>query len=738
MAIRRSPGCGCCVAGVTTCCQTTTVKPLPVRTVDGGGNVSYSDTEWDSSYVTGISGTDNTVPANTTVTISVPIGCTDYVVDIEVLDDSGQNSSSSDSGLFIKVGDCLQASNELPAITPSSFWSGSTISDPIQWPIIYSQHDCRTLERDSFDVLKSSVTRPYYGDFYAAYRFSEVFTSAAMQSTVAAYRAPPWRSDTTTDKADQASSMRLPHDAGGLTVQITIATGNTAVEIGVIEVHSGHRSCTAISSLADVPTAENCNLDLDDYPTNDNPWYTVTNPSSYITNNGSSPQTVNKTGPVLSSGTCSDPACDYDYSASLDMTFWNGNVSWVLNRAANYAYYEYDYAGSISGQPGLGVPISAYSTATSSEATSLDGYVSKVTSHSWTHADRLVDWRAYIYSEPDLDGDNYSISHSLSVTGSCNVVASPQADIDTILDSFRYTRIYPSGGPLYLNTYVDSSTPCIFNPRFCAGDAQVEYDSISLGPSGAVAIRYCRPLMPKGQFSSSYGVTNTWNLSGSFVYPAAGSSASVSKSSSFVRSAYSDTVGNSCYDTYSYSLIDVDLSEDATITKIPSYDATDSSGSYEYQRIGGIGYEFIPIRDGHLANLSLYINDESTTFSATSGVVMNYTAINQSSYRPDYATCGCPCTASELYYDDLFTINSSCVQYHRWMEFSDGTDTWYVKWTSVYGFPVYTWTFFFRRASDCKEIEFTGVSSTLPSTTNRITKTSTNSNSDTLSIDVLT
>ena len=734
MAIKHSPGCQCC-GGVTTCCETIEVKPLPTRTVVGGV-ASYSDTTWNSSYVTGISGTDNTVPANTTVTINVPIGCTDYVVDVEVLDDNGELTTSSDPGLFIKVGDCLQASNELPPVTPSSFWDGSTVSDDIQWPLIYSQHDCRTLERDSFNLTKTTITRPFYGDFYAAYRFAEVFNSAAMESRVVAYRAPPWRSDASTDKADQASTMRLPHDAGGLTVQITIQTGGSPVEIGVIKVYSGHRACTAISSLDDVPITEDCNLDLDDYPTAQNPWYTVTNPASYIVNNGATSQTANKTGPILSSGGCSDPACDYDYSASLDMSFWTGNISWVLRKAAGHAYYEYDSSDPIVGQYGIGVPAAAYSDATTADATALDGYITKVGDHSWTHSDRLIDWRAYAYAEPDLDGDNYTISHSLSVTGTCDVVASSQATIDAILDTRRDDRIYPSGGPLFLSMPSSTSAPC-FGPVFCPGDPQVQHDNIGF-QLGSTGRRHCRPLMPRGEFSSSYGVENFWSLSGSFVYPAASNSAAVSKDLSFTRAAYNDTTGNACYDTYSFSAIDVDVSEDATITKIPTYDESDSSGATEYQRIGGIGYEFIPTRDLHLQNLSLYIADESATFTATNGLVMLYTAINSSSYRPDYATCGCPCTASELYYDDLFTLGTSCVSYHRWMEFSDGTDTWYVKWESVYGFPLYTWTFLFRRKSDCKEIEFTGVSSSLPSTTNRVNKTATNGNSDTLSIDVLT
>ena len=120
---------------------------------------------------------------------------------------------------------------------------------------------------------------------------------------------------------------------------------------------------------------------------------------------------------------------------------------------------------------------------------------------------------------------------------------------------------------------------------------------------------------------------------------------------------------------------------------------------------------------------------------------MNYTAVNFSTTRPDYATCGCACTASELFQDDMIGIpifpSGFCGYYHRWMEFTDGTDTWYVKWFNTYPFNLTNWQFLFRRASDCKEIEFTGVSNALPSTSGSVTKTATNSNSDTLSIDVL-
>lgn len=741
MPLKNNPGCDCC-DDVNNCCQTITVKPLPLRTVDIlTGLASYDDTTWNSSYVSGISGTDNTVPANTTVTIAVPIGCTDYVVDVEVLDDAGQHSSTSEQGLFIKVGDCLQASNEIPSVVPSSFWSASTINDKIQWPITYSQHDCRVFERDYFNSTYTTITRPFYGDFYAAYRFAEIFTSAAMESTVAAYRAPPYRFDTSTSLFNQCSTLRHPHDAGGMTVQITIRTGANAVEIGMIKVYAGHRLCSSITSLSDVPLSEVCNLDLSDNDTADNPWFTVKNCQSFITNNGDDYLTSSKSGPVQTSSGCASPTCTYDYTANLDISAWNGLYSWRTMKSDLFSYYQYDYSdGAFRSvdQPFETAPLTSYANASAGDIATLNSHLDKLLNQNWTHSDRLIDWRQYLYQEVDLS-DELAIDHSLTITGSCNIVASSQATIDADLNAVRDRFPYPSTGFLFMETIADVSALCTSTPTFCTGWSQQTYDSISYS-TGSAGATYARPLMPEGEFAASdYGVKKTYGLLDSHAFPAAGQTQSISDDHSFVLSPYSVTQQSGCFLSYSFNGYDYDVSNQATIGKIPTYGENDNGGSYEYTRIGGKGFDNIPTRDYHLQNLSLYINSESSTFTAATGLVMQYTAINSSQTRPDYSTCGCPCTASELYSDDLFSINNPCVKYHRWMQFTDGTDTWYCKWVITYtglpSPPTY-WTFLFRRKSDCKEIEFTEVSSTLPNTTRKITKTKTNSSSDTLSVDV--
>jgi hypothetical protein len=71
------------------------------------------------------------------------------------------------------------------------------------------------------------------------------------------------------------------------------------------------------------------------------------------------------------------------------------------------------------------------------------------------------------------------------------------------------------------------------------------------------------------------------------------------------------------------------------------------------------------------------------------------------------------------------------------MEFSDGSETWYLLYSDSTTWPYNTIDLFFRRKSDCYEIQFTGISNTnTPSSTGSVTKTGTNSDGDTVSIDV--
>ena len=700
---RRNPKCCCDVPG---CCQLIDVKPLPTRTLSGGV-VTYSDTAWDSSYVTGISGTDNTIPANTTVTIQVPIGCTDYVVDVEVLDDDGTSVTNSSPGLVVKVGDCLQASNVLRATSINEI-TGSGSTTPYQSPTIVSQYDVLSHDRS---------TPSFYGDNYVAYRFQEIFHTANMASGVISYSNPPFRSDTSTLFGSDVFSFRPPHNAGGLTVEITLQTGNQDVEIGLVRVHSGHMSCSSINSLDNVFIGEYAGT----YP----PKYIITDPSSYIYNNATSTQTTKMTGNVRTHTGCASTGCTYDYRSELDYTQWTGNHSWTMKWNDLAGYYN-----NTASTQSFHVTGNAASTAATN---ALLAYLTKCVQQNWTHSDRLIDWRAYEWVEPELNSGSYAISNTISITGGCNIVAETQVNIDADLDAVKDDAVYPSRGPLILSQQANDSAPCP-EPEFCAGDPQLVYKNIQLS-IGSSLQKWCKPIMVEDDTTIGVqDVKDFWNLPGSFSYPNAKASATASAQYSFLRGALT-TTAFTCGFTYETNLVDIDLTESATITKIPFYSGTDPN----YTLIGGAGdFRYVlPTRDAHLINLSLYIASETATFTATSGIVMQYSNVNYSTTRPNYATCGCPCTADELYQDDLFSIFGTPLTYwHRWMEFTDGSDTWYVNWSTSFPHNTSLWTFFFRRASDCKEITFTSVTNTLPSTDASVTKTKTNGSGDTLTITV--
>jgi len=114
MAIKHSPGCGCCVgAGVTGCCLNTDLKDLPTVSYDSSTSTySFSETQWyytDSNgdrqtYFTGDvpadgSSTPNTLPAGSTVQAEFNICCLDYIFEVEVL-----TWDQNDNNSYVKCG----------------------------------------------------------------------------------------------------------------------------------------------------------------------------------------------------------------------------------------------------------------------------------------------------------------------------------------------------------------------------------------------------------------------------------------------------------------------------------------------------------------------------------------------------------------------------------------------------------------------------------------------------------
>ena len=694
MALQNNPGCDCCDEPAD-CCQVIDVKPLPTLT-EVGGVATYNDTAWDAQYVSGVEGTDNTVPANTTVTINVPIGCTDYVVDIEVLDDASDALTGWGEGLRIKVGDCLQVESERPA------------QSGVQNPTLISQHVVDYVDRDS----SGSLTQ--YGDNYITYRFSELFTRATMISQLSGTTSPSYRTNYSGGGSNEVFTSRLPHDAQGLTVQITIETKDDAVEIGLIRVTSGHRMCNEITDLSITPT-ELCNTVIPDYE-----LYTVREPVSELElQSGSLGRSYVKSGTVGESQfipPCIRHDCDYEYSVDFTFDHYTGLYAWVLH-----------WDGG---------------TLPAGRSTEVDTYLTKCTTHSWQHGDKLIDWTAYEWREAPLT-PNFTIETSITIDGDCNIVVPSADDETTNASNFWANYLYPSNGVPGLGDATQETNNCLLDLIYCGDDALGEtdpkvYRSYILGSTTAFR-KTIDLIVTRSTVDNSFGTPTTRPQAGSTVIPI--------KTTDYQRSAFTDTGGDCNFDTTVYTGYHVTNREDCVAGKIPMYNPRDESTdypAYKYSFIGGEELQGlddgIPTRDKQLSALSLFLNDEGETFEAETGLVMRYTQANLASYRPDYDTCGCDCTADELYIDDMTTIfntggSGNCNYFHRIMQFSDGSETWYIWWTLNQVSPYDKINVYLRRRSDCKEVEFLNISDrTWPDTSGAVTKTGSNTDGDTISI----
>lgn len=697
MPFKNNPGCNCCEPDPG-CCQVIDVKPLPTMTVVDGV-ATYSDTTWNGSYVTGVSGTDNTVPANTTLTINVPIGCTDYVVDVEVLDDKSNALTGWGNGMRIKVGDCLQAECDKPAV------SG------VQDPTIISQHEVAYVDRDY-----AGTGLVGYGDNYMTYRFSELFTHGTMISKVRGDAAPDYRSGYYGGGINDVYTSRHPHDAQGLTVQITIETKDDDIEIGLVRVTSGHRMCSEIADLNITPT-ELCQTVFES-----SQLYTVRDPMTELTSvSGGLQRQYVKTGSEVGEfdlpGCETNLDCSYEYTVTFGFDHFDGAYPWQL---------VWDGGALPAGR-----------------AAEIDTYLQKCTLHNWQHNDRLYDWTSYLWKETQLD-TNFTLTSSLTITGDCDIVVPSAADEITHMENFVSNYLYPSNGIPFFGDLTDCASTCQYDMRYCGATVPQVYRSWGLsGNPPTEQYKSIDLITSRASVASVFTTPSTW--------PQAKSSIGVIKTTTLSQTAYTDVdqdgAGDSCcyYDTTVYTGYEVTRVEDCVAGKIAMYNPQDDSADYpdyQYQYIGGddwFGLDHgIPTRDKQLSALSLYIADEDITFEAETGLVMRYTKANTTTYRPDYETCNCDCTADELYLGDLTNIGSGyppCNYFHRMMQFSDGSETWYLWWSLNEVYPYDKINVYLRRLSDCKEIEFLNISDrTWPDTSGSVTKTGSNSDGDTISV----
>ena len=247
MAIKHSPGCGCCASqvAVTGCCVDTDLKDMPLLSYDPLANsYSFSETQWyytDSNgdrqtYFSGNvpadgSATPNVLPAGSTVTAEFNICCLDYIFDIEVL-----TWDSADENSYIKVG----------ATQFKSVDSGSSTS-------IKAHIQSRT----GYNVLESSGSSANftqgYQQGYAVFEMGSFLGNGSTEERVVAFNYHPRRGSVnyfTQEQTTYSDGKGDPSWAVNLSrpVKLTIHAGDSDIEIGAIRLRQGANTASTGSS----------------------------------------------------------------------------------------------------------------------------------------------------------------------------------------------------------------------------------------------------------------------------------------------------------------------------------------------------------------------------------------------------------------------------------------------------------------------------------------------------------
>lgn len=245
MAIKHSPGCGCCVgSGVTGCCLDTDLKDLPSVSYDPSTSTyTFSETQWyytDSNgdrqtYFTGDvpadgSSTPNILPAGSTVQAEFNICCLDYIFEVEVL-----TWDQNDSNSYIKCGATQWRSWD---------WDSSTA----QRSFIQS--------RTAYNVLSSSNL--YFGGYkngYSTFEIGSFLGNGSTEERVVAFNYNPRRSSPGFFKQEETVYSDGKGDSTWATslsrpIKLVIHAGDSDLEIGAIRLRQGSntRSATSPSS----------------------------------------------------------------------------------------------------------------------------------------------------------------------------------------------------------------------------------------------------------------------------------------------------------------------------------------------------------------------------------------------------------------------------------------------------------------------------------------------------------
>lgn len=329
MAIKHSPGCGCCVAGVTGCCLDTALKDLPTVSYDySTGTYTFSETQWyytDSNgdrqtYFTGDvpadgTSTPNILPAGSTVQAEFNICCLDYIFEVEIL-----TWDQNDNNSYVKCGatqwrswdwdsstaerSFIQSRTGYAVLTNSNFYTGSYKKG-------YS-----TIELGSY-LGNGSTEETVLALNYSPQRSSPGFSASALLAYSDGKGDPTW-----------ATSLSRP-------IKLVIHAGDSDLEIGAIRLRQGSNTLSSLSSNSCI----NHTLNIDRWSLSQSQrykWPRVTKGLSiYKTGYGTTTISADFQGLNTCTGSAGSTQPMFDMTGTMDFSGRNGNWSYELTRLNN-------------------------------------------------------------------------------------------------------------------------------------------------------------------------------------------------------------------------------------------------------------------------------------------------------------------------------------------------------------------------------------------------------------------
>jgi len=429
MAIKHSPGCGCCVDGVTGCCLDTDLKDLPTVSYDPStGTYTFSETQWyytDSNgdrqtYFTGDvpadgSSTPNILPAGSTVQAEFNICCLDYIFEVEVL-----TWDQNDNNSYVKCGATQWRSWD---------WDSSTA----ERSFIQS--------RTAYNVLtNSNFYTSGYQKGYSTLELGSYLGNGRTEERVIALNFSPQRSSPGFTTAGQSVYSYGRGDVSWATnlsrpIKLVIHAGDSDLEIGAIRLRQGSNtlsstspdSCINYSSTVVGVTVDwaRVNKGVSIYKAG----YGTTTFSLDIQGFNSCPATAGSTPPML------------DMTGTMDFSGRNGNWAYELTRLNNDTN---SFTGSVS--------------ASLDDQTAINNLATACRTDDWESISLIPEWWRLWWVGPD------ACPAAVPDNSNCASGYGSPFSVDSSCTSPTNTTSWGSSNswPWYFSRSTNSSLPCPF------------------------------------------------------------------------------------------------------------------------------------------------------------------------------------------------------------------------------------------------------------------------------------